>query len=316
MQRVKDERGAVGVVVAMLLVPLMGFAAIAIDAAALWTQKLQLQAGADAGALAIAHDCALGTSLCGIPLSTAQQLANGNVNLSAATATVTALSSSSVTVRNSGARDHLFAPVLGVDSSTIDTRATAVWGAPVGGTAVLPLTFSYCEFLLQTGGSTAGLLPSPLTERTIYFTKSSGVLGCTGPSRNVVPGGFGWLAVNSGSCNTTSTVDGLIPSDPGNSVPSSCSTNDLARMRGETVLLPIFDEAYDSGSNASYRVYGYAAFRITGYHFGGQNSWNQPCSGNGRCIRGYFTRFSQESDTFDIGAGAPNLGASLIKLTS
>ena len=62
MQRVKDERGAVGVVVAMLMVPIMGFAAVSIDAAALWNQQLQLQTGADAGALAIAHDCAIGAA--------------------------------------------------------------------------------------------------------------------------------------------------------------------------------------------------------------------------------------------------------------
>jgi hypothetical protein len=312
MQRVNDERGAVGVVVAILMVPLMGFAAIAVDAAALWTQRLQLQAGADAGALAIAHDCALGTSLCGIPLSTAQDLANGNVNLDVATATVTALSSSSVTVRNSGIRDYWFAPVLGIESNNIDTDATAIWGAPTGGTAVLPLTFSYCEFVLQTGG----LLPSTLTQRTVYFTKSSGLVGCTGPSRNVVPGGFGWLTVNSGTCNTTSAVSGLIESDPGNSVPSSCSTADLTALHGKKVLLPIFDQAYSSGSNAGYRVYGYAAFQITGYHFGGQYSWNPPCGGNERCIRGYFTRFVGEADSFDFGPTAPNLGTSLVKLVN
>jgi hypothetical protein len=315
MQRVKDERGVVGVVVAMLMVPLMGFAAIAVDAAALWTQRLQLQAGADAGALAIAHDCALGTSLCGTPLATAQQLATGNVNLAAATATVTALSSSQVTVRNSGVRDHWFAPVLGLESSNIDTEATAIWGAPTGGTAVLPLAFSYCEFLLQTGGvATGGLLTSSITQRTIYFTKSSGILGCTGPSNNVVPGGFGWLTVNSGTCNTASAISGLIPSDPGNSVPSSGSTDDFAALHDKRVLLPIFDQAYSSGSNASYRVHGYAAFQITGYHFGGQYSWNSPCGGSQRCIRGYFTRFVGEAEAFDFGATAPDLGTSLVKL--
>jgi Flp pilus assembly protein TadG len=317
MQRMKDERGAVGVVVAILMVPLLGFAAIAVDAAALWTQRLQLQAGADAGALAIAHDCARGATLCGTPLSTAQQLANGNVNLSPATATVSALSSSQVTVSNSGVRDYWFAPVLGYESSTIVAQATATWGAPTGGTAVLPLTFSYCEFLAQTGGLlTGGLVPSSITQRTIYFTKSSGVAGCTGPSNNVVPGGFGWLTVNSGTCNTTSAIAGVFPSDPGNSVPSSCSTGSFAALQNKTVLLPIFDQAYSSGSNASYRVYGYAAFQITGYHFGGQYSWNAPCSGNGRCIQGYFTRYVDDAETFDFGSTAPNLGASLVKLTN
>ena len=239
MQRMNDERGAVGVVVAILMVPLMGFAAIAVDAAALWTQRLQLQAGADAGALAIAQDCARGASLCASPLSTAQQMANENVNLFAATATVTALSSSSVTVHNSGIRDYWFAPALGYQSSNIDTQATAVWGAPTGGTAVLPLTFSYCEFKAQTGGGQ----PSGTTSRTVYFTKSSGVAGCTGPSNNVVPGGFGWLTVNSGTCNTKSAISGTIPSDPGNSVPSSCPTSSFVALQNKTVLLPIFDEA-------------------------------------------------------------------------
>jgi hypothetical protein len=293
------------------MVPLMGFAAIAVDAAALWTQRLQLQTGADAGALAIAHDCAFGTSLCGTPTSTAQQLATANMSFDAATATVMALSSSSVTVRNSGVRDYWFAPALGYESSTIITRATATWGAPTGGTAVLPLTFSYCEFKAQTGGAA----PSGTTPRTIYLTKSSGVAGCTGPSNNAVPGGFGWLTVNSGTCNTTSVIGGLV-SDPGNSVPSSCSTSDFLAWQGKTVLLPIFDQASGSGSNAAYRIYGYAAFVLTGYHFGGQYTWNTPCSGNARCIRGYFTRFVDEANNFTYGTTAPNLGASVVKLTN
>jgi Flp pilus assembly protein TadG len=310
MQRLKDERGAVGVVVAMLMVPILGFAAVSIDAAALWNQRLQLQTGADAAALAIAHDCAL--SLCGIPTQTAQQMATQNMNAAAATATVTALTTSSVTVWNSGVRNYWFAPVLGFESSTITTEATAVWGAPTGGTAVLPLTFSYCEFLSQTGG----LLPSTITERTIYLSKSSGVLGCTGPSNNVVPGGFGWLTVNSGTCHTTSAISGLLASDPGNSMPSSCSSSDLVAMHGKTVLLPIFDQASGSGSNATYSVYGYAAFTITGYYFGGQTAWNGPCNGNARCIRGYFTKFSGTLDAFDSGPSAPNLGTSLVNLTN
>jgi hypothetical protein len=87
-------------------------------------------------------------------------------------------------------------------------------------------------------------------------------------------------------------------------------------MQGKTVLLPIFDQANDSGSHATYRVYGYAAFKITGYHLGGQYSWNRPCHGNERCIRGYFTQFVGVSDAFDFGASAPKLGASIVKLTS
>ena len=73
MQRLKDERGAVAVMVALLMVPLIAFAAIAIDVAAMWSERQQLQTAADAGALAIAQDCARGT--CGNPAQTAQSLA-------------------------------------------------------------------------------------------------------------------------------------------------------------------------------------------------------------------------------------------------
>jgi Flp pilus assembly protein TadG len=308
MQRLKDERGAVGVVVAMLLVPMMGFAAVSIDAAALWTQRLQLQTGADAGALAIAHDCSL--NLCGSPAQTAQTMATSNINSGAATATITVLTSSSVTVRNSGVRQYWFAPVLGFDSSTITTEATATWGAPTGGTAVLPLTFSYCEFLAQVGGLTS------TTESTIYFTKSKKTEDCTPPSGNVVPGGFGWLTVNSGTCNTSSAIANILYSSTGEAVPNGCTTKDFADLQGKTVLLPIFDQAGDSGSNAWYRVYGYAAFKITGYHFVGQYDWNKPCKGDDRCIRGYFTKFAGTLDAFDFGPSAPNLGVSLVNLTS
>jgi len=341
-QRVRDERGAVGVVVAMLMTAVMGFAAVSIDVAALWNQKQQLQTGADAGALAIAQDCALGVDVlrCGDPLQTAQDMATANMTSAdctgaepgecTATATIAELTSSSVTVRNSGEREYWFAPVLDpeFESARIDTQATAAWGAPTRGTAALPLIFSHCEFLAQTGGG----LPSAITERTIHLTKSSNVDGCTGPSNNVVPGGFGWIDSDPDTCNATTAVNGLFYSDPGNDVPSSCSLSDLVSLHGQTVLLPIFDEAYDSGNNASYRVHGYAAFVITGYHLGGQYSWNEPCSRNERCIHGYFTKFSGMSDDFEFDTGdsdgedeedeededeedAPNLGALIVALT-
>ena len=308
MQRLRDERGAVGVVVALLMVVLMGFAAVAIDVSAIYTQKLQLQTGADAAALAIAQDCARGQ--CGSTSQTAQALATANKNpVDAATATVTNLTSAQVTVRNAGTRDYWFAPVLGFQSGTITTRATASWGTPTGGTAMLPLIFSLCEFNAQTGG------PSSTTERTIILPKKSGT-GCTPNSGNFVPGGFGWINPIAGGCTARSSIAGTVASDTGNSVPSSCSTSDFVEFHQRTVLLPIFIEAGGTGGNAWYRVHGYAAFRITGYHFGGQYSWNQPCNGSERCIRGYFTRFATVSDTFDTGPGAPDLGASLITLTA
>nr|WP_231747767.1 pilus assembly protein TadG-related protein [Auraticoccus cholistanensis] len=310
----RDDRGAVNVVVALLMIPLIGFAAIAVDVAALWSDRQQLQTGADAAALAIAQDCARGS--CGAPAETASTLTSANFGSGEATATVTTPSLSpstgQVTVVTGTTRQHLFAPVLGFDASDVGARATARWGAPSGGTAVLPLAFSLCEFRAQTGGG----MPSGTAERVILTTKTSGT-GCTGPSGNVVPGGFGWLDTDLGSCGATGRIGARMSSDPGTSAPSGCSPADFEAVRGRTVLLPIFDEYGSSGTNAWYRVHAYAAFTVTGYHFTGQISWNggPQCKGNDRCIKGYFTRFVDLDDAFESSPGAPDLGASLVSLT-
>ncbi|MBP2416019.1 pilus assembly protein TadG-related protein [Microlunatus capsulatus] len=305
----KDERGAVAVVVALVLVPLMGLAAFGVDVAGMWSEHQQLQNGADAAALAIAQNC--GAGACGTPGSTAQRLVTANHVGPGATASA-ATSAGQVTVQAAATRRHLFAPVIGVDSSELSARATASWGSPDGGTAVLPLTFSWCEWLQQTGGGQ----PSSTVERTIYFTKSSGTT-CTGPSNNVVPGGFGWLTTDGGTCQSSSSRVGLLYSDPGNAVPSGCSPSSFSSLQGKTVLLPVFDQAGDTGSNAFYHVYGYAAFTITGYDFVGRYSYNaKSCKGNDHCVRGYFTRFVDLTEAFTYSSGAPALGAVVVELTA
>jgi Flp pilus assembly protein TadG len=303
-----DERGASAVLFALLLVPMLGFAAIAVDIGALYAERARLQISADAAALAVAQDCARGN--CGNMLATAQNLVTANAGPARAAPPVLSSRPLSVTVSGSTPQQHWFAPVLGHDSTQVSASATVGWGAPGAGIAVLPLTFSWCEFAQQTGGG----LPSNTTEHTIYFTKTSNTVGCTGPSNNVVPGGFAYLDP-SGRCEAASEIDGRTMSSTGNSVPSACTPADFSAWIGRTVLLPLFDEAGLTGSNAWYKVYGFAAFRITGYSLGGQyNTTPKPCGGNERCVRGYFTRFVDLSERFTYTDDGPNLGTSIVKL--
>ena len=307
------ERGAVNVMVALLIIPLIGFAAIAVDVAALWADRQQLQTGADAAALGIAQDCAKND--CGVPATTAQDLATPNKNDGQVTATVVTSpftpATGSVTVDTTTVREHWFAPVLGFDQSDVAASATASWGVPSSGVSVLPLAFSWCEFALQTGGG----LPSLTVEHTIFFTKSADT-ECTGPSNNEVPGGFGWLEDDVDGCTTSTSVDEVVWSSPGADVPSDCAPADFAALQGKTVLLPIFDDAGDVGGNAWYRLYGYAAFTITGYHFVGQFSWSNEgdCKGGKQCIQGYFTEFVDLSDAFTYSTTAPSMGGSIVAL--
>ncbi|MGR7028139.1 pilus assembly protein TadG-related protein [Geodermatophilus sp. URMC 62] len=307
--RLHGERGATAVLLSLLLVPVLGFAAVAVDVGAVYAERSRLQVAADAAALAVAQDCARGA--CGNPQATATALVAANAGTATAAPPVLSSRPTSVTVTGRQPTEHWFAPVLGVDATTVSATATVAWGAPGGGTAVLPLTFSWCEFSQQTGGG----LPSGTTVRTIRLTKTSGTTDCTGPSHNVVPGGFGYLVTDPGQCRATSAVAGRSTSSTGNTPPADCSPADFTRFLGSTVLLPIFDQFGETGSNAWYRVYGYAAFRITGYSLGGQfGTTPRPCGGNDRCISGYFTRFVELSDDFTLDPGAPDLGAAVLRL--
>jgi hypothetical protein len=312
MQRLRDERGAVAVMVGLLMVPLIGFAAIAVDVAAMWSEHQQLQTGADAGALAVAQDCARGT--CGSPAATAQTLALGNVNGEQTAGTIKELTTSKVTVRTSGVKTHWFAPVIGADQSAISAQATAKWGAPVGG-GTFPLTFSWCEWNAQTGG-----LESTQQHRIVLSKTATS--NCTGPSGLALPGGFGWVDPAAEACTEASMIGNILSSDTGNTPPNVCKPADFDKLLDEVILIPIFDRATGSGDHGDYRVYGYAAFKFTGYYFSGQyKHWPvgdpklQDCSGNDRCISGYFTRYVDLNEVLDIGPG-PQLGASIVTLTN
>jgi hypothetical protein len=219
----------------------------------------------------------------------------------------------SVTVTGSTPQEHWFAPIIGHDSTRVSATATVGWGSPSRGTAVLPLTFSWCAFKAQTGGG----IPSSETVQTVRLSKSAGLPDCTGPSGNVVPGGFGFVVTDGGTCEVTSGIDQKLTSSTGNTPPSGCSAADFASYVGHTVLLPIFDAYGGTGSSAWYQVYGYAAFKITGYDFGGQyHTDKKVCGGNGsdRCVVGYFTRFVELSDAWDFSPDAPNMGSSILRL--
>lgn len=322
------ERGAVAVIVALLMVPLIGFAALAIDVASMWSQQQRLQVATDASALAIAQDCSRND--CGQPLTTAQTMTDANFGPGATADILTPSLLPSTGYAQVGAKTvshHLFAPVLGFDSTTVGATSTATWYTPNAGVAVLPLTFSWCDFVAQTGGG----LPSQTVSRVINFDKDS-TTTCTGPSHLQLPGGFGWVVPNKAGCMVSDTISQQLPSDTGNSLPNGCAESDFVAVQNKIVLLPLFDAVCDpttgvcdntanSNANYRYRVYGYVAFKLTGYKFQQSNiSWgdNSGCGKN--CIKGYFTQFADINDDFPYDPDSPlppsGLGVEIVTLTS
>ena len=311
--RLSDERGATAVVFALLLVPILGFAAIAVDVGSLYAERARLQVAADAAAIAVAQDCSRGT--CGDMLATARSLVAANDGDASAVQPVLNSVPLSVTVTGRTPVQHWFAPVIGHDSTAVSASATVGWGSPSGGTAVLPLTFSWCSFKAQTGGG----LPSTTTKQTIMFSKSDDGSGCFGPSGNAVPGGFAFVVPDPGTCRATHSINQKLMSDTGVSLPSSCSAADFDARLNQTVLLPLFDASGGTGNGAWYHVYGYAAFQLTGYAFNGSTKSGTRVCGPGtnssdRCVTGYFTRFVDLRDAWTYSPTAPQLGTSILRL--
>jgi hypothetical protein len=95
----------------------------------------------------------------------------------------------------------------------------------------------------------------------------------------------------------------------------------MQNFKNQIILIPVFEQAGGSGASGWYKIYGFAAFKITGWKFGGNGSsdlnWNNTgtpsWTGNCRGIIGSFQRFIDMSSTRTLGG--PDLGAKNIKLT-
>lgn len=324
----RRDRGAAATWVALLMIPMLVIAALGIDVGAMHADRQRLQTGADAAALAVAQQCAVASPPCttSSASTTAQQLATANDPMvDDATATVTTLTSGYVEVETTSEREHWFATVIGVDSTDLTAESAAAWGYPTGGPAVMPLAYHHCELMAQTGnritpirsGSTIiGLnVPTSGVATTIYSTKSS--QACPPQSGNFTPGGFGWLA--SAICNaTTTSLDQWYRVSTGNTPPRSCENALFRSYVGQTIFLPVFDVYRGTGNNAEYQIFGYIAFQLSGYNFGGQYQYppaSPPCRGNDRCISGTFLRYADLDSTFTVSPTGPQLGAVSVGLT-
>lgn len=313
MQRLRDDRGAVAVLTALLLVPLLVCAALVADIGFDYVQQRQLQNAADASALAIAQDCGKGKDYCLAPdnQTTADYFTSKNAPGGAATATVAAVTKNMVTVTTKATVNYAFAPVIGIKSKAVTAKATASWVSPTSGTAVLPLAFSKCAFEFQAGA------PHTATAQVITLPKTDDT-SCTGPSGNPLPGAFGWLDTVGNRCTAYSSAGTEAFSKPGRSVPNDCRQV-FPGLHNKIVLLPLYNAVNSTkpggGNNVEYFIYAYAAFNLTGYSFPGLE-WNAPCKKPDDCIGGNFTTLVEPSDAFTYGAGAPgDFGTQVIRLT-
>jgi Flp pilus assembly protein TadG len=313
-QPAECEHGAISIIVALLMVALLGFAAIAIDVARLYSERAQLQNGSDAAALMLGQKCAKNTSdpECSATSPMAADFANKNavdglsnvksIALDKPNRTVTVTTGAKEVGGSPNAVSTLFARALGIQSVEVSATSSVQWGTPSRGTPILPLAIAECKFNLNSGTQVS-------TEQVLEFGHGCGS----------VPGGFGWIVDGDPLCSVTISVGQASNSgtwfslDPGASAPAPCTNNDLSKMNDQTVLLPLYDWATGTGSGARYYVKGFAAFHVTGYNFA-SIGWTSDGSIPNKSIRGFFVRFVSLSQALELGA-APDYGTSIARLT-
>jgi len=313
----RRDRGAVAVVVALCMVVLLGFSALAIDIGGIISDHQQLQNGADAAALAIAESCQRDMTTCtqANANATGDKYAKANKLAADSTLTTTVVLDAThgvVQVEVKSTHTNYFAGVLGKPTSDVSAHATAAFGYISGGTT-LPLAFSICAFELATGGWDDQGLPKFPDTTVVVNLKDKTV--CSTPAHNEVPGGFGWVDGQQG-CKVTFRAGDILGSSTGYSEPAFCSNFDWKTIQNKTVLVPIFSKATGSGNNAEYTIQGLAAFRITGYCFSNSDVWNlDNCPSNKR-IQGKFTRYTEGTGGYIIDPNAAHFGSIEVRLTA
>lgn len=327
------ERGAVSVLVALLMVAFLGFAAVAVDVGMLYAERTQLQNGSDAAALAVAQKCArdVNDPECSGTSSLARSLVNSNAgdglsNLSSLTLdtagrTVTVTAGAQEAGSEPNSVSLVFARVLGISSAAVTARSSVAWGSPVKGTTPFPLAFSICQVSGMVEG--AGQLVQ-------NHTSNANTDCALGPAGKTVPGGFAWIVQAPGQCG--GLVDLAVKqggSETGNDGPSNCDavlTNwaaEHAAGKPLVVLFPVYRDVSGTGSGASYDLVAFAALRVTGWRFSGSDKLplvynNAPatgpqCKGDCRGIIGQFVKYVSLADGYALGPPGP-YGATVVEL--
>ena len=144
MVRLREERGANAVIVAILLVALLGMLSLSVDGGFLFLKYRAIRNANDAAALAAALSCAKGEGLVAADTQ-ADTLATENVGdaqrVSDPLYTPSCMpAGGKVTVHYKGVQQLFFSQVVGVSSPRIaSATATATWGKAGGSNNVSPL---------------------------------------------------------------------------------------------------------------------------------------------------------------------------------
>lgn len=301
----RDQRGQSFVITVLMIASLLGLTALVLDVGSWFRAHRQLQATADAAALAGAQE---------LPQSpgNASSLANDyaarntsglqgvTVNLSQ-----TYVANDTIKVHVAKPAEGFFSKVFGINSVDEGASATARVAGMKSALYVAPIVVNQQHPMLNSCGG-------PCFGSGYQTTIPVGQTGA--------PGAFGLVNLDpqSGGTSGASTLAkwiengfdkyldiGGYASDPGVKFNSDGIQDAMKTRIGTEMLFPVYDTLTGTGANAQYHIIGWVGFFITGVDKQGNN-------GN---VSGYFTRVIWTGiQASSAGGGGPNFGARAVQL--
>lgn len=303
--RAPNDQGQATVLAAVMLVVLLGMAALVLDVGSWYRGDRAAQSTADAAALAGAQSLPYNTTN-----ATALAVQYGDKNgggVSGAGITIsTGLGTNdTISVHLARPASGVFTKLFGVGSVTVGARATAraslmqqaQYIAPIGVNLHHPKlkgTVSCPCFGL--GNPTTLPLGKTGAPGAFDLLNVDGSHGGTGPQTLadwILKGYSGYLPI------------GAYLSDPGAKWNSKPVDDALTSRINTNLLFPVYDVLVGSGANATYHVVGWVGFHLTGF----------TASGSSGSITGYFTQVIWDGIESTSSDGSnPDLGARTVTL--
>jgi Putative Flp pilus-assembly TadE/G-like len=298
MTRPSNQRGQAVIIMVLFLGVLLGIGAAVLDVGAWYRADRQVQATADAAALAGAQ---------ALPEDPADSAAlaleysdknGGGVASGDIEVTQSVLPNDTIKVRAEKPMPGFFAKLFGRDNVTVGATATARSGIPNSAKHAAPIGVDELHPDLQCK-------PQPCfgSPTTLRLDK-------------VGPGAFRILNIDGSKGGQSSAtlgvwirdgLDAYMPlkwywSDPGSSFNSGHVRDALDDRIGEELLFPVYRNTKGGGSNFEYEVVGWVGFHLTGFKIGGKGE-----------LHGWFTRVIWEGIQSE-NAGQDDFGVRAVSL--
>jgi Putative Flp pilus-assembly TadE/G-like len=304
----RNQSGQTFVLTVFMLTALLGLAALVVDLGSWFRAHRELQATADAAALAGAQELPGST---GNANAFTVQYAHKNtqgltaVNVSFSSGLET---NDTIHVHVTKPAPGFFSKVFGIDSVDEGAKAVARVGGMSSAKYVAPIVVRDTHPMLTScGGPCLG--PGYQTTIPVSDTGAPGAFSML----NLAGGGAGTSGADELASWITDGYPDELPiggyySAPGVKFNANQIQEGLGiRMNSPTpvMLFPVYDTLSGTGSNAEYHIIGWAPFYITGYE----------AHGNDGSITGYFTDIIWYGTLATTsGGGGPNFGARTVQL--